>query len=280
MVVCALGLGCGFAQAQETRSEEASGGTPHFAETSGAAPDTQDGAAASEPAADELWDAANTAYINGDFRTAAETYERLLAQGAVSGKLYYNLANACFKEDRLGKAILYYRRALRLTPGNGDIRYNLGVAEARTKDHIEKIPEFFFVVWMRGVRQIMSGSAWTALSLAALVCALALFLLYLLAQRLPVRKAGFYGTLAAAVVFVCATCFAAAERRAALDRTQAVVMATAVAVKSSPDKSATDLFVLHEGSVVRIADRLGEWCEIVIDDGKKGWLECRKIEVI
>ncbi|MDE7304979.1 MAG: tetratricopeptide repeat protein [Alistipes sp.] len=280
MVVCALGLGCGFAQAQETRSEEASGGTPHFAETSGAAPDTQDGAAASEPAADELWDAANTAYINGDFRTAAETYERLLAQGAVSGKLYYNLANACFKEDRLGKAILYYRRALRLTPGNGDIRYNLGVAEARTKDHIEKIPEFFFVVWMRGVRQIMSGSAWTALSLAALVCALALFLLYLLAQRLPVRKAGFYGTLAAAVVFVCATCFAAAERRAALDRTQAVVMATAVAVKSSPDKSATDLFVLHEGTVVRIADRLGEWCEIVIDDGKKGWLECRKIEVI
>ncbi len=280
MVVCALGLGCGFAQAQETRSEEASGGTLHFAETSGAAPATQDGAAASEPAADELWDAANTAYINGDFRTAAETYERLLAQGAVSAKLYYNLANACFKEERLGKAILFYRRALRAAPGNSDVRYNLSVAEARTKDHIEKIPEFFFVAWMRGVRQSMSGSAWTFLSLAALVCALASFLLYLLARRLPLRKAGFYGTLAAAAVFIGATCFAASERRAALDRTQAVVMATAVAVKSSPDKSATDLFVLHEGTVVRIADRLGEWCEIVIDDGKKGWLECRKIEVI
>ncbi len=280
MVVCALGLGCGLAQAQETRSEEFADMPAQSAAASDALPTQQEETPAVEATVDNLWDQANTAYINGDFHTAADTYERLLAQGAVSGKLYYNLANACFKEDRLGKAILYYRRALRLTPGNGDIRYNLSVAEARTKDHIEKIPEFFFVVWMRGVRQIMSGSAWTGLSLAALVCALALFLLYLLAQRLPLRKAGFYGTLAAAVIFVCATCFAAAERRAALDRTQAVVMATAAAVKSSPDKSATDLFVLHEGTVVRIADRLDEWCEIVIDDGKKGWLECRKIEVI
>lgn len=65
-----------------------------------------------------------------------------------------------------------------------------------------------------------------------------------------------------------------------LDRSQAVVMSASVAVKSSPDKSATDLFVLHEGTVVRIVDRLDEWCEIVIDDGKKGWLESRKIEII
>lgn len=167
----------------------------------------------SRPLADVLWDEANTAYINGDYDTAARTYEQLLAEGLVSGKLYYNLANACFKQERLGAAILYYRRALRAAPGNGDIRHNLGVAETRTKDNIEKIPEFFLVSWMRGVRQTMSCGAWTLLSLAALVGALALFLLYLLARRLSLRKIGFYGTLAAGAVFVCATCFAAGERR-------------------------------------------------------------------
>ncbi len=232
------------------------------------------------PTPDRLWDEANTAYINGDFRAAADAYERLLAQGAVSMKLYYNLANACFKQDRLGRAILYYRRALRLSPGNDDVRYNLGVAEARTKDDIERIPEFFLATWMRGLRRTMSSTTWTILSLAFLAAALGLFLLYLLAQRLTLRKAGFYGTLVAALLFVCATSFAAAGRRELLDESQAVVMPASAAVKSSPDKSATDLFLLHEGTVVRITDRLGEWCEIVLDDGKKGWIENRKIEII
>ena len=56
------------------------------------------------------------------------------------------------------------------------------------------------------------------------VCALALFLAYLLAQRLPLRKAGFYGTLVAAAVFMLTSWFAMGERREMLDDTQAVVM--------------------------------------------------------
>ena len=87
-------------------------------------------------------------------------------------------------------------------------------------------------------------------------------------------------TLAAAVLFMVTTWFALGERREMLDDTQAVVMSLSTAVKSSPDKSATDLFVLHEGTLVEITGRLDNWCEITIADGKKGWLESRMIEVI
>ena len=190
LVLCLLVSGVGMVSAQETADVQ-----------------TQEPAAADAP--EQLWDAANTAYINGDFRAAAAAYEQLLAQGFVSVKLYYNLANAYFKENRLGKAILFYHRALRLAPGNDDIRYNLSVAEARTKDNIERIPEFFFVGWMRSVRHTMGCAAWTVLSLVLLACALALFLLYLLAPRLSLRKTGFYGTLVAGLLFVCVTWFAA-----------------------------------------------------------------------
>lgn len=230
--------------------------------------------------AEQLWDRANTAYINGDFHLAAETYEQIVDRGLGSVKLYYNLANACFKEDRLGKAILYYERALRLAPGNDDIRYNLSVAEARTKDNIEDIPEFFLTTWLRGVRHAMGCTAWSLLSLAMLAAMLALFLLYLLAQRLTLRKAGFYGTVIAALFFMLTTWFAVGERREMLDDTRAVVMMASTSVKSSPIKSATDLFVLHEGTVVTVTGRLDNWCEIAIADGKKGWLECKKIETI
>lgn len=239
---------------------------------------TTDAVAAATPEA--LWDLANTAYINGDYRTATETYERILDEGLSSVKLYYNLANACFKADRLGKAILYYHRALREAPGSNDIRYNLSVAEALTKDNIAQIPEFFLTQWLRDIRHAMSCTAWTVLSLAALAIALTALLLFLLAQRMRLRKAGFYTTLAAVAVFMLASWFAAGERREMLDDTQAVVMNASAVVKSSPDKSSTDLFVLHEGTLVKITGALENWCEITIADGKKGWIEQRAIERI
>ena len=99
---------------------------------------TASAAYASDP--DKLWDQANTAYINNDFPTAISLYETILSSGRQSGKLYYNLANAYFKEQEIGRAILNYNRALRLNPGNEDIRYNLQVAEKMTKDHIDAVP--------------------------------------------------------------------------------------------------------------------------------------------
>ena len=227
-----------------------------------------------------LWDKANTAYINNNYEVAEQTYRAILAEGLVSAKLYYNLANACFKQNELGEAILNYHRALRLAPGDEDMRYNLSVAEARTKDTIEELPVFFLSAWMQQVRQLMSAQAWTIWSLGALVVLFAMLLFYLLARRLVLRKAGFFGMVAALLLFVLFTAFAAGQRREAVGEERAVVMASSAAVKSSPDRAATDLFVLHEGTTVKVLNRLGDWCEISIADGKKGWTEWRKIEVI
>ncbi len=250
-------------------------GDPLLAEKSGAK-----GSDAEQ--AGSLWEAANTAYREGNFHEAAEGYESIAALGLASPRLYYNWANACFKENRIGCAILYYRRALRLDPSLADAAYNLKVAESRTKDNIEQVPEFFLTQWLRGVRRTMNCTGWSILSLAALACGGVCCLLYLLAQRLRWRKTGFYGTIAALAIFVLATCFAAGERRSLLDRSEAVVMASSAAVKSAPDQSATDLFVLHEGTEVRLTEgaALEQWCEVTIADGRKGWIERSKIAVI
>ena len=276
-----LAWGLGTARAQEAPDSTALATSGSAAGAVSAAPDATDASATpADPTPDQLWDLANTAYVNGDYHSASVSYEASRALGLSSVKLYYNHGNTYFKEGRLGKSILNYRRALRLSPGSDDIRYNLGVAEARTKDNIEAIPEFFLTTWVRGVRHTMSCTAWSLFSLAALVCALSLFLVYLLARRLSLRKTGFYGTLIAFVLFVLTTWFALGERREMLDDSQAVVMSLSTAVKSSPDKSATDLFVLHEGTLVEITNRLDGWCEITIADGKKGWLESKTIETI
>ena len=188
-------------------------------------------------AVEQVWDAANTAYINSDYHRAIDAYRQLILRGYASDKLYYNLANAYFKVGRYGKAILYYNRALRLAPGDADIRYNLDVANTFTKDKIAVVPEFFLKGWVRSVRMSLGCTAWSVVSLAALALLFALVLLYLLAGRLAWRKAGFYGTLAMLLVFVASTSFAVTERRELLDSTEAVVMSSSVSVKSSPDRS-------------------------------------------
>ena len=243
-------------------------------------PLAQKAAPGSLEAVEQVWDMANTAYINSDYHRAIEAYSQLSLRGYASDKLYYNLANAYFKLGRYGKAILYYNRALRLAPGDADIRYNLDVANTFVKDKIAVVPEFFVKSWVRSVRMSLGCTAWSVVSLAALALLFAFVLLYLLAGRLAWRKTGFYGMLAMLLVFIASTSFAVTERSELLDGTEAVVMNSSVSVKSSPDKASTDLFVLHEGTKVRTVSELGDWREFVIDKRKKGWVEARTIETI
>ena len=74
--------------------------------------------------------------------------------------------------------------------------------------------------------------------------------------------------------------YASVDRKAQLNPTEAIVMASAAPVKSSPDEGSKDIFVLHEGTKVRVEGSLGEWREIRIADGNKGWVEVASIEMI
>ena len=233
---------------------------------------------ATEPEA--MWEQANNLYMNGEFAQAATLYQQIVDAGMMSAKLYYNLANAYFRTGENTKAILYYNRALLLAPNDDDIRHNLAIAENLTKDSIDEVPEFFLKAWMRNICNSLDEKTWTILSLLLFAIALALGVLFMLAFSTAVRKCGFYGMLVAALLFIVATAFAASQRSARLNRRPAIVMSTAAPVKSSPDRSATDLFVLHEGTKVRIVGTLDRWSEIVIADGKKGWIESDKIEQI
>lgn len=229
---------------------------------------------------EQVWDEANTAYINANYPRAIELYHSIEDRGVASAKLYYNMGNAYFKSDDMGHAILYYNKALRLAPGDADIRYNLDVANSYTKDRIQVVPEIFLTRWIRTARQMISGNAWAVLSLIFFAAMLVAVMAYLLVQNLMFRKIGFFAAIVALLLFVITTSFAVVERREATSPNEAIVMSASVSVKAAPEKGATDMFVLHEGTKVRIGDRVDSWIEITIADGNKGWLEERAIEMI
>ena len=93
--------------------------------------------------------AANTAdeaaalYSQSRYGEALDLYLGLLGEGYGTAELYYNIGNTYYRMDSLGRAILFYRRALALKPGMDDARQNLALAESRTVDRITPLPRPF-----------------------------------------------------------------------------------------------------------------------------------------
>lgn len=235
---------------------------------------------ASTASADTLWAAANTAYSNGDYARAVEAYTAITAQGRHSAKLYYNLGNSWYKQNRLGKAILHYNKALLLDPADEDTRYNLAMANARMVDKIDTVPEFFLKTWLREVAVQLNSNVWAVTGLVFLLFTLAGVLLWLLSNTLNVRKLGFYGGLLCLLLCLSTLCFAQYQRARIVHDREAIVMNLVAPVKSSPGTGSKDLFVLHEGTKVRVLERLDGWAEILLSDGNKGWILASAIEPI
>jgi tetratricopeptide (TPR) repeat protein len=229
---------------------------------------------------EELWEQGNQAYTAGNYPEAIQLYDSISRQGYASARLFYNLGNAYYKENQIGRAILYYNRAQRLDPGNADIRHNLSIAGASVRDRIDVVPEFFLKTWSKRLMYTLGGDTWAVLSLVFFGFALALVLLYLLGTRTSVRKAGFYGAILCLALAIGTLLFASIQRRKLLHPDEAIVMITAAPVKSEPNQASRDVFVLHEGTKVRIDNSVGEWREIVLSDGNRGWIEQKSIALI
>ena len=223
---------------------------------------------------------ADSAYVRQQYQQAIKNYEELLQKGE-SADLYYNLGNAYYRVDNITRAVLNYERALLLSPGDRDIRFNLQMARSKTVDKIIPESEMFFVTWYRSLVNLSSVDGWAKLSLLALSLAIVLALVYLFSMRIWLRKIGFFGGLAFVIMFLLGNLFAYQQKQQLIERTGAIIVSSPVPVKSTPAKNGTNLFLLHEGTKVKISDgTMKDWKRVVVADGKEGWVEASQIEII
>ena len=170
-------------------------------------------------------------------------------------------------------AILYYEKALKLDPGNDDIRTNLEIANLAVVDKINVLPQSFIARWWNGLKSSFSADGWAWVSVAAFGLLLLCLFVFLMSRRTRLRKAGFFVGLLLVVALAFSLVFAVKQYRDMKHQDEAIVMTPTVTVKSSPSENSVDLFVLHEGAKVRIMDSAKEWNKIKIADGSVGWLQ-------
>lgn len=227
-----------------------------------------------------LIDSANTNYTRGNFEQAIEYYNQVLESGYEAADIYYNLGNSYFRSNKTTQAILNYERALKLNPDDEDIQFNLQLSRQYVVDKIEILPEFFLTKWYKSLVKMFSSNTWAYISMISFVFGLVLLLIYFLVPSVTLKKLGFWIGLILIFIAISTFTFSKKQKDYVLAQDKAIVITPTVTVKSSPDKSGTDLFVIHEGLKVRITDELGEWQEIKLTDGSQGWLKKTDLEVI
>ncbi len=207
------------------------------------------------------------AYRQQDYPTAVRGLTALADEGVVNGQLFYDLGNACLKQEDLGRAILWYERALKLRPGDPDLKFNLEYARSLTQDAEEAggtplVRIFFFWKYALSPRTI---------TILALICNFLFWMLALtwyLTRRRGLRRAAM-AMLLPAVVLVAT---AGVNYHQATDPDQAVVLPEKISVRSGLEATSTELFVLHAGAKVTVVRQKPGHAQIRFARDKIGWV--------
>ena len=236
--------------------------------------------AAAQNDVSSLWDKAGEAFAAGQWQNALNYYQMIEGENLQSADLFYNIGNTYFKLDDNAHAILYYERALKLDPSHGDAAHNLDIVRQLTLDKIDEVPDFILVSWFQSLRQSLSADAWAWITLGLLLLTGILVTLFLNGAAPALRKVSFILACIVFVMAILAFLFSLQQKHAVTRQDSAIVTAPVCSVKSSPADGGKTVFVLHEGTKIRLLDNVGDWSKIEIADGRQGWASVQTFEAI
>ena len=208
-------------------------------------------------------------------------FEKIVGAGNIrNGKLFYNLANAYLLKGDVGRAILNYRRAERLTPEGRNLQGNLAFARSQVRDSIPVPPQRrvldTVLAWHNGLPLLPRLVVFVlAFDLIWLLAALKLFKLVRSSLRLPV----------AMLAVVAALCFSSVivdevgSRRA----NEGVIVAEQVVGRKGPDPvgyAPSFRAPLHAGVEFAIVEERAGWHLVRLRDDRETWLPVSAVEPI
>jgi tetratricopeptide (TPR) repeat protein len=215
-------------------------------------------------AQDESFQKAQAAYDDGRYAEAVLLYERLIDSGIDNPEVHYNLANACFKDSDLPKAVSHYRTAWYNLPRDPDIKANLHFA-LNAAGAIESAPSFTEHLFYS-----LSLSEWIIVAVIGYILLTLLFILMMFMKNS--RRMLLKICLVPAALLLLAG-FGWNQWRQLSIHPEWVVVKTAATALFSPLAGTTPHFKLPLGALVqqRSTDVKG-WIEVEYD-GKQGWLK-------
>lgn len=228
----------------------------------------------------DLLQKAEKAYDSKKYAEAIKAYEQLVEQGYKSFQLYFNLGNAYYRNDQLGKAIYYYELARKIEPNDEDTRINLAIAAGKTIDKIDAKENFFISAMKTNVLSSFSTSTWAWLTILVVFGAALGFFIFVNAGNVTVKRLSFFIASLLVLAFFITYFLGYSAMKSRYENKFAVVLVREIRIMNEPTPMAKTKFTLHEGTKIRVIEKNGDWLLIKLDNGNEGWVKLVDVGVI
>ncbi len=223
---------------------------------------------------------AEQAYDSKKYNDAILNYEELVKDGFKSYQLYYNLGNAYYKNNQLGKAIFYYELARKINPNDEDVRINLGIASAKVIDKIDAKENFFISAVKSNVLSSLSTTSWAWFSSISLLVACFLFFVFISSRKIILKRMSFLVSCFLIICFVITYLLGYSALKSKSENKFAIIITKEIKIMNEPTAAATSKFNLHEGTKIRVVENNGGWLLIKLDNGNEGWVKTSDVGII
>ncbi|MFI5309436.1 MAG: hypothetical protein ACHQ53_18920 [Polyangiales bacterium] len=232
----------------------------------------------------QIFASANEAYFRGDFEGAERQYSRLLEAGVTDPDVCFNLATTEARRGQLGKAVLYFERALLFNPSDEVAQHELAQARSalgrkRAEREGEATVQARPPLTEALVRPLpIDLLACVVLALDGLVCAL---LLLRRRARGETLRLGLAISLPLLGLLLGLAGFALFVKTDSLgDGRAAIVLREGSELREGPADSAQTRAKAHEGQSGRLTRREGSFVRVQLQGGEAGWMKSTDIAAI
>ncbi len=224
------------------------------------------------------WQKGNEYYQQKQYDSAALYFELIAAQKPNKADVYYNLGNTYYRLNKIAAAVLNYERALKIKPDFTDARDNLALTQSRINNHIIPVNDIFFIKWWHKITRPDYANNYAIAALVLFFFVLFLYILKLF-RKAPeklqmVQLPGF--VIFSCLILLALSYFSSAN---ATEQNSAVIMQSDVPLMNQELKG-KPLTLIPEGTTVKIGSAKGAWIEVVLPDGRSGWIQANMVTKI
>ena len=219
----------------------------------------------------KLFHEANDLFINKKYKKSIELYEKIIDSGQKNSTVFYNLGNAYYRLGNIGHAIWAYKHANKFSPRDKDIIHNLKMAEAKKIDRINSPPLFILHDFYRKIKSSMIMSESILLGGILFFIFSLLWIKQIFSGKKNVLSKSIFQILITFIIIVHAIILDMAFERKRISN-EAIIVGKSNAQSGPFLGDNKILFQINEGSVVEVLEEKNNWSEIILIDGKKGWV--------
>jgi len=209
-------------------------------------------------------------YDAGHYGESSQKFQQLLNKVGHNGHLFYNLGNAEFRQNHLGRSIAAYLAAKRYLPRDPDVTANLNYALSRGKTQINfhmftvgGFAEFFF--WIDDLNRYELFSISMGVLIVLFLC---LGFHFWFNRRSWLLKSSLILSILAVALW--SSFFV----KILLSKHLGSVVVKNTYIYSGPNIQNMKIFKLHEGNVFARLEATDHWTKIqILGHKEKGWVE-------